>query len=136
MSHAADIVFFDGDCLFCQKRVHWLLRHDRGGQLHFAPLQGTTAAALLPPELTQGLSTIVFATGCDTGTPEVRTKSAAIAAIAARLPTPWRLGGLLLLVPRPARDAIYDAIARRRHRLGGTAACRLPSAEEKTRFLP
>ena len=40
------IVLFDGVCVFCERSVGWLLKHDRDRRLHFAPLQGATAAAL------------------------------------------------------------------------------------------
>ena len=40
----SDVLFFDGECLFCQARVRWLQRRDRDGHLAFAPLQGALAA--------------------------------------------------------------------------------------------
>ena len=39
----SDVLFFDGECLFCQARVRWLQRRDRDGHLAFAPLQGALA---------------------------------------------------------------------------------------------
>ena len=36
------------------------MRHDRNGQLLYAPLQGTTAEELLAPELRSKLSTVVY----------------------------------------------------------------------------
>jgi predicted DCC family thiol-disulfide oxidoreductase YuxK len=131
----SDLVFFDGDCLFCQARVRWLRAHDRDRQLAFAPLQGEMAARLLAGTGLVGettgdgaggagaLSTMVFVAGADSSAPEVLVKSRAVAAVAARLPFPWRLGGLFALVPRPLADAAYDWVARRRHRWGEVEAC-------------
>ncbi|MFN0129708.1 MAG: thiol-disulfide oxidoreductase DCC family protein [Verrucomicrobiales bacterium] len=123
----SDLVFFDGDCLFCQARVRWLRAHDRDRQLAFAPLQGELAGQLLkgtgwlvpPGDNGSGLSTMVFVAGVGMPRPAVFTKSRAVAAVAARLPFPWRLGGLLALVPRPLADAAYDWVARRRDRWRG-----------------
>lgn len=128
-----DIVFFDGDCLFCQARVRWLRAHDRDKQLAYAPLQGELAGHLLigtgliaeRETGVAGLSTMVFVAGAGMPRPAIFTKSRAVAAVAARLPFPWRLGGLLALVPRPLADAAYDWVARRRYRWGSGEACAL-----------
>ena len=51
----------------------------------------------------------------------------------------WRLiGSVLGLVPRRLLDALYDGIARIRHRifLRPTEACPLVPSEVRTRFLP
>ena len=48
----------------------------------------------------------------------------------------WRLAGLLRLVPRFIRDAVYDWIARNRYGwFGKRDSCRLPSPEERAVFL-
>src|SRR6266849_4362361 len=43
------IIFFDGVCAMCNRFVDVILRADRAGIFRFAPLQGETARALLPP---------------------------------------------------------------------------------------
>jgi predicted DCC family thiol-disulfide oxidoreductase YuxK len=122
-----DVVFFDGDCLFCQARVRWLRARDREKALSFAPLQGDLASRLLAGTEWLGdgagpgddrWQTMVVVTGADLPQPEIFVKSRAVAAVAARLPFPWRLGGLLALVPRVVADAAYDWVARRRHKWG------------------
>ena len=49
----------------------------------------------------------------------------------------WRLFAILgSLVPRPVRDRVYDVIAKHRYSwFGKRDTCRLPSAEERPRFL-
>ena len=42
----ARIVLYDGVCGFCNGSVRWLIARDRDARLHYAPLQGETAAAL------------------------------------------------------------------------------------------
>jgi len=47
----------------------------------------------------------------------VLTKSDAVMAILADCRLPWRLGRWGGVLPRPWRDALYDLVARHRHRL-------------------
>jgi predicted DCC family thiol-disulfide oxidoreductase YuxK len=128
----SDVLFFDGECLFCQARVRWLQRRDRDGYLTFAPLQGAFAARCLAGTgLTEGqdgesgVSTMVLVAGFGRPGAEIFIKARAVAAVAARLPCPWRLGGLLALIPRPLADAGYDWVAQRRHRWARPVACAL-----------
>jgi predicted DCC family thiol-disulfide oxidoreductase YuxK len=127
------IVFFDGVCGFCNASVNWLLCRDRHRRLVFSPLQGETAQRLLTPADVQNLHSLVL------WTPRgVYRKSSAAVRLA------WTLGGifavfaaLLWLVPLPLRNWGYDVIAKRRYRiLGQRESCRVPSAEERARFLP
>jgi predicted DCC family thiol-disulfide oxidoreductase YuxK len=71
----------------------------------------------------------------DGGTHE---RSEAILRIAEGLGGAWRiLGRLTRLVPRAARDLVYDAVARRRYRwFGRESECRLPRRDGDDRFLP
>ena len=128
----SDVLFFDGECLFCQARVRWLQRRDRDGHLTFAPLQGALAARCLAgtgltdgQDGESGVSTMVLVAGFGRPGAEIFVKARAVAAVAARLPCPWRVGGLLALIPRPLADAGYDWVAKRRHRWARPAACAL-----------
>jgi hypothetical protein len=48
------VLFFDGECGLCNGLVRILIRLDRPGRLHYAPLQGPSAQAYLP-DLCSGL---------------------------------------------------------------------------------
>ena len=65
-------------------------------------------------------------------------RSEAILRIAGSLGAPWRFAGRVArLVPRTARDLVYDALARRRYRwFGKQRDCRLPRPGEEDTFLP
>jgi predicted DCC family thiol-disulfide oxidoreductase YuxK len=64
------------------------------------------------------------------------TQSSAVLRIATRLRLPWRLFSVLLILPCSLRDAVYIGIARRRYRwFGKRDTCRLPTADERDRFL-
>ena len=66
----------------------------------------------------------------------VEVRAAAVMRAAKYLGGPWRLAALGAAVPRPLRDAVYDLIARHRHRLfGDPAQCYLPPAAVRARFL-
>lgn len=49
----------------------------------------------------------------------------------------WRLIAVLYVFPRPVRDFVYRIVARNRYRwFGRRDACRMPTPEERDRFLP
>jgi predicted DCC family thiol-disulfide oxidoreductase YuxK len=127
------IVFFDGVCGMCNRFVDLLLRVDRKGVFRFAPLQGRTARELLPP-LDDDPARWSMLYLDERGLHE---QSDASLEVYGRLGGLWHLPALLRLVPRAVRNPAYRVIARNRYRwFGRRDACRIPSAEEKSRFLP
>ena len=132
-------VLYDGVCGLCDRTVAWLLRHDRRGALRFAPLQGEIAAAVRArhPELPPLDATMVLVEAPEGAAERVRVRSDAALAIVARLGGGWRLlAALGRLAPPPLRDLVYRFVARRRKRwFGELAACRVPTAAERARFL-
>jgi predicted DCC family thiol-disulfide oxidoreductase YuxK len=126
-------VLFDGECNLCDGAVQFLLRRDPRGRLRFAALQSPAAARLLagaraPTPLPDSL--VLIADGA------VHVRSGAALRIAARLRWPWPLLFVFWLVPRPLRDLAYDFVARRRTRwFGRRSSCRVPTPEERGRFL-
>ncbi|MES2200517.1 MAG: DCC1-like thiol-disulfide oxidoreductase family protein [Chlamydiota bacterium] len=124
------IVFFDGVCGLCNRFVDFLLRHDKKKRLMFSPLQGVaiqkTKAASFANEQTLVFfkNDLIF----------VRSR-AALEAIAT-LGGIWRLSKIFLIVPRAIRDGIYILIAKHRYQwFGKKDACRVPTPNEKSRFL-
>ena len=136
MSDDGPIVVFDGVCNLCNAAVDFLLRHDRSGALRFASAQGPTGSALLGVEAGDDGSvpdpdTIVVAVDG-----QLLERSDAVLALVGHLGWPWRAASVGRVVPRPVRDAAYDLIARNRYRwFGRKETCRLPSPEERARFL-
>jgi predicted DCC family thiol-disulfide oxidoreductase YuxK len=126
------IVYFDGLCNLCDGFARFLLARPGGKRLRLASLQGETARARLGDRFGAEPQTIVLEQA-----DRFRVRSDAVIAILTRLGGPWKLAAVLHLVPRPLRDAAYDFIARRRARWWGRRdACRVPTAEERERFLP
>ena len=90
---------YDDQCAFCQRSVNWLRKRDRRGRFSYAAL---------PP----GAS-------CVTLRDEAGTSQASTAALRALryLGGGWRItANVLLMVPRPIRDAVYQVIASNRRR--------------------
>ena len=130
---ALPIFFYDGECGLCTTSVQWALRHDRRNTLRFAPLQGRTFAELNAPNKPATLDTMALldAEG-------LHLRSTGALKMLQHLGGPWTtLARIMLRVPRPIRDPMYNAVARRRLAWFGTAdKCRAPTPAERARFLP
>ena len=123
------ILFFDGVCGLCNGVVDWLL--PRTNIWKFAALQGTTAKALLPAPLTEELDTVVVSKNGQTF-----TQSDAVIEILKTLPHYAWIAYAAKAVPRPIRNLAYKGVAKIRYAVfGKREICRLPSPEERTRFL-
>lgn len=127
------ILFYDGECGLCARSMTWCLRHDRNAVLRYAPLQGTTYAALPHAEKPTDVKTLVLSDADG-----LHQRSEAVLRVLRIVGGEWgAIGTLGRWVPRPVRDAAYDFVAR--HRLGwfGTAdSCRVPTPEQRGLFLP
>jgi len=130
-------VYYDGSCGLCHGAVRFLLAEDRGGEaFRFAALQGDTAAQRLSAQDRAALpdSLVVETTGG-----ELLTRSRAVLYLAASLGGAWRaLAWPAHAVPLRWRDALYDAVARRRRLLARApaGACPIAPAEQRSRFDP
>jgi predicted DCC family thiol-disulfide oxidoreductase YuxK len=133
------VVLYDGTCGFCHRTVRWIAAADPRGRFHFAPLQGSTAAALRArhPGLPTDLDSVIYVErhGADE---RVFVRAEAVARIAERLEprpawTPW-----LRRLPAPLRDLGYRIVARVRHLLAPApeGACPIPAPAAHARFLP
>jgi len=132
-THTGGVVLFDGTCAFCEGAVRFIAARDPEGYFRFGASQTAAAEALLT---THGVtrqsarSLVLIEEG------QVFLRSTASLRIARRLVWPWRLFGVLLLVPAPLRDPFYRLVAAVRHRLAGRSnACELPPAEIRGRLL-
>lgn len=127
------IVLFDAECVLCSANAQFILTHDRAARFHLASMQGDVGAALFrrhgldPADPTS----ILVIDG-----PRVRKDSDAVLAIYEMLGFPWRLAGLLRIIPAVLRDPAYRLIARNRYRLfGRRSTCWVPSAQFRSRVL-
>lgn len=127
------IVFYDGVCNLCNASVQFLIKRDIHKNLNYAHLQSDIAKDImgslnLAPEALE--SFILFERG------KVYTHSSGVLRTLKYLRLPWGLLKILLIIPAPLRNLIYNKIARNRYQLfGQTETCMLPSEEIKRRFL-
>lgn len=133
------VLFFDGECGLCNRLVRVLLRWDRRGALHFAPLQGPNAQAYLRSHglPTEDFDSLVFVPDWSRRVlPEYRLRTdGALGALAASGRFS-RTASLLGRIPARWRDAFYKLVARTRYRLFGEWVPRpLEKPEWMRRFL-
>jgi predicted DCC family thiol-disulfide oxidoreductase YuxK len=132
------LVLYDGDCGLCHRFVLFLLARDRRGELRFAPLGSAAGRALLARHghAARPLDTVCLVLDPGLAGERLLTRSSAVLAILDRLGGAWPAARLLLVVPRPWRDAIYRLLARHRWRLfPPPASCPAPDPAWRDRFL-
>lgn len=127
------IVLFDGVCGLCNNWVDFILKIDRRGVVRFASLQSGTGTRLLREHgLKEGyLDSIVLVQNG-----RALTKSDAVLEVMRVTGTVWSVVNVFSVLPRYFRDAVYNLIAANRYRIFGKhETCRLPSPEERARFV-
>ena len=151
--HRQPILFFDGVCGLCNRFVDFMLRVDNQHRFRYAPLQGETARRLLGMEDQAGGNEpgsneagVHQVSGRETVEPQSFIfldtdrrfeQSNAVLHAMVQLGGAWRLIAVLYVFPRPLRDFVYRIVARNRYRwFGRREECRLPTPEERDRFLP
>ena len=123
------IVFFDGECLLCNKALHWFYIRDRKQLFYFSALQSNFAKEHIP-EKYKNVDSIIF---LHNNTYYV--KSNAALQMLALLPY-WKVLGFIAKVfPTILRDYIYDWIAKNRYDWFGKTSCLLMTNEMKKRIL-
>ena len=131
MDHA--IVLFDGDCNFCNSSVNFIIDHDLDSYFKFAALQSETGQRLLSENgvLYKDLDSIILVEF-----EKLYSKSTAALRIARRLSGWPSILYDFIIIPIGIRDLLYDLFARNRYRLfGRKEVCRIPSPEERSRFI-
>jgi len=137
----ARIAFFDGVCAFCEGTARWLIEHDREALIHFAPLQGETAAAVravFPDRFPEDIDTFVYLQpGDERAGRRLNLRSQAIFALADDLGDELRWITRFRWLPRWLTDLAYRAFAASRYRVFGKLdACDIPSPADRARLLP
>ncbi|MDT7779637.1 MAG: hypothetical protein QOC99_2149 [Acidobacteriota bacterium] len=135
---AGPIMLYDGVCGFCNKSVQLILDHDRRGTMRFAALQSDYGLAVIErhPSL-RSVDSVVFVEHSPGANDErVYVRSGAALKIASYLGGLWKVFLLAKVIPRPARDYLYDLFARNRYRFFGKYdSCMLPPVEVRSRFI-
>lgn len=125
------VLFYDGDCGFCQGSVQFILKHEKQALLKFAPLQGEFAKQHLPKQLTQDLnSLVVLSEG------KLYIQSDAILFVAQTLAFPYSLAKIGKVLPANVRNKMYKVVAQNRFKLSKMSkSCKIPTTSERLRFV-
>jgi predicted DCC family thiol-disulfide oxidoreductase YuxK len=125
------VILFDGVCNLCNQVVNFVLRWDRKRIFLFAPLQSTTAKSLVEECSVNGTdSVIVLWDGM------CYVRSEAMLVIAHLIGFPWSLAYVFVILPTRWRNQVYEWVAKNRYRwFGQRTVCRIPTPEERARFL-
>jgi predicted DCC family thiol-disulfide oxidoreductase YuxK len=128
----APVVLYDGACSLCDSVVTFIVAHERGPTLNFAPLTSAFAAGVVAANpAVAGLDSVLLV---EDGRAHARSEAAL--RIARYLRWPWRGLAALRLLPHFLRDAAYDAVAARRYRwFRRKETCLRPKAVAADRFL-
>lgn len=127
------ILLFDGVCNTCNAVVSFLLEHDTKKQILFASLQSENGKKIaiangVNPEL---LETVVLV---HQGRTYVRSE--AVVQVLKLLGGAYKWLAAFEILPLALRDTVYRSFAKNRYRLFGKKdTCRIPTDEEKSRFL-
>ena len=127
------VIFFDGNCILCNRSVGLILKNDSGKEFLFASLQSDAAKNIL---LHYNLKNISPSSILLLAEDKVYDKSEAVLKICQKLDWPWRIFTLFKYLPKRFRDYMYDGIAKNRYRwFGKMDSCTLVFPEYKNRFL-
>jgi len=125
------IIFFDGYCGLCNGFVDFILKFDKNAVFKFSPLQSEFAKTKLNQSDVEDLKSVVVIINDKT----YRKAEAALKALA-ELGWPWKILLIFSLLPEKVLNLFYDLIAANRYRIfGKRETCRLPTPEERQRFI-
>eukprot|EP01102_Stenamoeba_stenopodia_P003481 TRINITY_DN13523_c0_g1_i1.p1 TRINITY_DN13523_c0_g1~~TRINITY_DN13523_c0_g1_i1.p1 ORF type:complete len:151 (-),score=24.60 TRINITY_DN13523_c0_g1_i1:224-676(-) len=135
------LVIYDGVCNFCNASVNFIMQRDPKGVFKFTHWQSPVARSLIAqyrnpedPEIDYN-STLVLIDN-----DQMYIESEAAFMISRHLSPNWLFKPLCYLginfVPASLRDPAYRFIANRRYSIFGKSdQCRIPTPEERSRFL-
>ena len=132
------IVLYDGVCGLCNHLVQFLLKRDTDDRFRFASLQSefahelTTRHGVDPHDL----NTVYVVKNAKRSDETLLARSDAILYMLTQLGGIWGLAGIVRVLPRGFRDAVYKVVARNRYRVFGKhESCLLPEPKHRAKFL-
>ena len=130
------IIGFDGYCNLCNRWVDYLIKKDHNDLFRFTALQSEVGKRFFvdkgykESEL-ETLETIVVFNRAG-----ISVKSDAVMNILIALGWPYKMVVIFRVVPVTLRNIFYDSVAKRRFNwFGRKKTCRIPSQDEKSKFL-
>jgi predicted DCC family thiol-disulfide oxidoreductase YuxK len=125
------IIFYDGDCGLCNRSVQFVLKHERCSEISFSALQSDFAKTFFDEHQ---LPSADFSTFYFYKDNHLYQKSKAAFKVISYLKWYWRPLRIFSLLPVKLTDSVYNFIAKRRKKIGGTF-CVIPSEGNRNRFI-
>jgi predicted DCC family thiol-disulfide oxidoreductase YuxK len=127
-----DVILYDGVCVFCSRWIRFVATRDIERRFRFTAIQSPYGTRLAQ------------AFGIDPNDPDTNAvvhggiawfKSDGALTVLSNLPG-WGWTRVLLWLPKPVRDPVYNLVARNRYRIFGKyEECFVPDAEFKARVM-
>ena len=128
-----NVIFFDGVCGLCNRFVDFVMGIDDDSEFIFSPLQGEFARKVLPSQYVTDMKSVVLLKN----NKELYTQSNAVIEILGEVGGIWSLAKVANILPQGILDKAYDMVAENRYDLfGKREECRIPTAEERSKFIP
>ncbi|MGH1538983.1 MAG: DCC1-like thiol-disulfide oxidoreductase family protein [Arenicella sp.] len=128
------VLFYDGECAFCNSTVKFLLAEDHADTLEYSTLNGNTFVERGLRKPVDDSIVVLTESGRELH------KSDAMLFCCKSIGGVWAImASALSIVPTIVRDSVYDGIGKIRYKLAGRVEenqCRLLPAEYSRRFLP
>ena len=128
-----NIVFFDGECNFCDASVQFIIKYDKNNLMKFASQQSEVGKKILSNFGYDNISldTIIFLKNN-----KLYTKTNAIIEICRLLKGFPRYLIILKIIQENTRDYFYSIFSKHRYRLfGKKSECMIPRLEIRNKFL-
>ena len=126
-----NVIFFDGYCGLCNGFVDFMIKVDRKAVFKFSPLQSEFAKQHVKASDISDLKSVVILIDGKT----YRKAEGVLKAISL-LGGIWKSSLVLNVLPNKILNVGYDLVAENRYSLfGKRETCRLPSPEERSRFI-
>ena len=127
------VIIFDGVCELCNQAVDFILKWERKPVYQFTANQNEPGRALMQQH---GLDPDEVSTIYLYENGQMYSHSTAALRISRRLRFPFNILYGFIVLPRFIRDSVYRWIAKNRYRwFGKKTSCRIPTPEERARFL-
>ena len=127
-----DVILYDGVCVFCSRWVRFVAARDIERRFRFTAIQsgyGTRLARAFGIDAEDPDTNALIHGG------EAFFRSDAALTVLSNLPG-WSWTRVLLMVPKPLRDAVYGVVARNRYRIFGKyEKCFVPDAVVRARVM-
>lgn len=133
MKDGKSIILFDGVCTLCNASIDFVMKRDPKNRFLVGALQEPISKKVLSdfkvdPAYLDSL--VLLEKG------KIYFRSTAALRIAKGLGGLWSLFYIFIILPTFLRDPVYDWIGKNRYRwFGKKNTCRMPTAEERKKFL-